>query len=178
MSLLGLRIRIRPVCHEDLPFLQALWNDGTAMRFHGYPEGMRATEEDMERWWQSLQRAQQAHHGLAALPSPHALIETTEGAPIGELTYALDAKQRASIDLKLSPACWKQGYALEALRIVMRELFATTGTQRVIAAPAPDNAPARRLLEKLGFHFAPTENHPHRWACDRQDFAATMENTA
>lgn len=83
MSLLGLRIRIRPTRHEDLPFLQALWNDGSVMRYQGYPDGMHASAADMERWWETTRRV---YRGLASLPSPHAIIETVEGTPLGELT--------------------------------------------------------------------------------------------
>jgi len=181
MSLLGPRIRIRPVRREDLPFLQALWNDGSVMRYQGYPDGMHVSEADMERWWQTMQTLRQAHRGLAALPSSHAIIETIDGTPLGELTYSLDAKGRASIDLKLSPSCWKQGYAAEALRVFMRELFAATEVRKVIVEPLPDNDPARRLLERNGFHPAPTENHPNRWECERLDFShalASSENAA
>ena len=178
MNLLGSRVRIRPTRHEDLPFLQALWNDGSVMRFQGYPEGMHATGEDMERWWGTLQRARQAHHDLAALPSPHAIVELTDGTPIGELTYSLDAKQRASIDMKLCQAYWRKGYAAETMTLVMREFFATTGVKRMIAEPAPENVPARRLMERLGFHPAPTENHPNRWECERTDFADAISHAA
>ena len=168
MSLLGLRVRIRPTRHEDLPFLQELWNDGTVMRYQGYPDGMHATAADMERWWQTAQRARS---GLASLPSPHAIIETIDGAPLGELAYSLDTKGRASIDLKLAPRYWKQGYGIEATRIFMREVFAATGVKKIIVEPSPDNEPAHRLLERNGFHPAPTENHPNRWECGRMDFA-------
>lgn len=83
----------------------------------------------------------------------------------------LDAKERASIDLKLAPRYWKQGYGIEAMRVIMRELFATTAVKKIIIEPSPDNTAARRLLEHNGFHPAPTENHPGRWECERQNFA-------
>jgi len=178
MNLLGQRIRIRPARHEDLPFLQALWNDGAVMRYQGYPDGMHASEADMERWWLT---AQNAHRGIETLLTPHAIIETIDGAPLGELSYAIDAKDRASIDVKMSPACWKKGYAAEALRVFLRELFATTGVKKIIVEPSPDNAAALKLLERNGFHAAPTENHPNRWECERQNFADAItgaENAA
>lgn len=174
MNLLSQRIRIRPARHEDLPFLQTLWNDGAVMRYQGYSDGMHASEADMERWWQT---AQHAHRGIETLPMPHAIIETIDGAPLGELSYALDAKGRASIDVKMSPACWKKGYAAEALRVFLRELFATAGVKKIIVEPSPDNTAALRLLERNGFHAVPTENHPHRWECERQDFADAVAGT-
>jgi len=178
MNLLGPRIRIRPVRREDLPFLQVLWNDGSVMRYQGYPEGMHATAADMERWWVALQTARPDHQGLASLPSPHTIIETIDGTPLGELTYSLDAKERARFDLKLAPRFWKQGYGGEAMRIFLRELFVTTKVKTVIMEPSPDNAPARRLLERNGFHPTPTENHPNRWECERHAFASRAADAA
>ena len=174
MNLLGQRIRIRPARHEDLPFLQALWNDGAVMRYQGYPDGMHASEADMERWWQT---AQHAHRGIPSLPTPHAIIETVDGAPLGELSYAIDAKSRAILDIKMSPACQQKGYAAEALRVFLHELFATAGVTRIIVEPSPENAAARRLLARTGFLPAPTENHPYRWECEPQDFADAVAGT-
>lgn len=174
MNLLGQRIRIRPARHEDLPFLQALWNDGAIMRYQGYPDGMHASLADMERWWQT---AQHARRGISSLPTPHAIIETIGGAPLGELSYAIDAKNRAIIDIKISPACQRQGYAAEALNVFLHELFATAGVKKVIVEPSPDNIAARKLLARVGFHPAPTENHPNRWECARQDFADAVADT-
>jgi len=175
MSLMGLRIRIRPTRHEDLPFLQELWNDGAVMRYQGYPHGLHITGADMERWWQTAGRSRGS---LSSLPTPHAIIETIGGAPLGEITYSLDAQGRASIDLKLAPRHWKQGYGLEATRVFMREVFATTGVKKIIVEPSPDNEPALRLLRQNCFHPAPTENHPDRWECERRDFAHTIASSA
>ncbi len=174
MALLGERIRIRPAGEDDLPFLQALWNDGAVMRYQGYPEGMHASDEDMRRWWKSAQQADAAHGGLPALPAPHAVLELMDGTRIGELTYSLDARQRARLDLKLAAGYCGQGYATEAMRVMLRELFATTPITAAISEPAAGHERAHRLLQRCGFHPAPTENHPNRWACTRADFARAV----
>lgn len=174
MSLMGERVRIRSTREEDLGFLQALWNDGTVMRYQGYPDGMHVSDEALHRWWQAARHADQAHGGLAALPSPHAIVELLDGTPIGELTYSRDARRRVSLDLKLASAYCGQGYAFETMRVLLHELFAATDVETAISEPAPDNDRAHRLLRRCGFHPDPTENHPHRWACGREDFARAM----
>ncbi|MHB9131992.1 MAG: GNAT family N-acetyltransferase [Armatimonadota bacterium] len=166
MNVIGPHVRVRPTTHEDLPFLQSLWNDAAVMRKSGYTDGMHATPESMERWWRMTPNAQPS-----AGTYPHNIIELLDGTPIGEFIYSLDAHQRAFIDLKIiSPHCG-HGYGTEALTLTMRELFATTPITRVMMEPAPTNEAGHHLLCHCGFAPAPTENHPNRWECTRESFA-------
>ena len=171
MDILGARIHIRPCRHDDLPFLQGLWNDGAVMRYAGYPQGMQVSRESMEQWWSMTQRAQQAPGEYLAFATPHCVIERLDGVLIGEFAYSFDGQQRASIDLKLDAVSWGQGFAGEALVLALREIFATTPVKKIVVEPLPANEPALALLRRCGFQPAPTENHPHRWECTRADFA-------
>ena len=171
MNVLGPRIRIRPTRHEDLPFLQSLWNDGTVMRYKGYPHGMHVSEAGMERWWCTTPQSHRSDISLSSLATPHGLIELLDGTPIGELTYSIDAHRRAGIDLKLAADYWGRGLATETLTIAIREIFATTAVTTMLVEPSSENVAAHRLYRRCGFHPAPTENHPDRWECTRADFA-------
>lgn len=171
MNVLSPRIRLRPTRHEDLPFLQALWNDGTVMRYKGYPNGMHVTDECMEHWWATTPQSLQSTQSFSSFATPHCMIELLGGMPIGELSYSLDANQRARIDLKLAQTYWGHGYATEAIIMAMRELFATTSITRIIVEPSPENVAARKLYQRSGFFPAPTDNHPDRWECTRGNFA-------
>jgi RimJ/RimL family protein N-acetyltransferase len=171
MNVFGPRIRIRPTVQGDLPFLQTLWNDGSVMRCTGYPDGMHVTDGCMARWWEMTPQAHTSPHTRLLTP-PHCLIVRADGTSLGEISYSLDADGRARVDLKLAPAHWGQGYATEALTLLLRELFATTAIRCVVVEPSPANAPALRLFERCGFHPTPTDNHPDRWTCTRVDFAA------
>lgn len=171
MNVFGPRIQIRPTSREDLPFLQALWNDGNVMRYKGYPDGMHVTDACMERWWSMTPQAQDATTNDLALTPPHCTLHLLDGTPIGELSYSLDVQRRARIDLKLAAQYWGQGLATEALTLALRELFAITDITKVIVEPVPANTRALQLFQRCGFHPAPTENHPHRWECTRQSFA-------
>ncbi|MFC7484633.1 GNAT family protein [Luedemannella flava] len=48
---------------------------------------------------------------------------------------------------------WRQGYALEAARLMLAFGFDTLGLHRIQAACGPDNVASRALLEKLGFSY-------------------------
>jgi len=171
MNVFGQRTHLRPTRHEDLTFLQALWNDGEVMRYKGYPQGMHVTDACMEQWWAMTPQARTSGRSTSPLASPHCVIELLDGTLIGELSYSVDAQQRALIDLKLASSYRGQGLAAEILRIVLRELFAATHVKKVMMEPSPANIAALHLLEHCGFHPAPTENHPDRWECSRSDFA-------
>ena len=43
-------IEIRETGLADLESVRALWADGDVMRFVGFPEGLRKTEEEMRGW--------------------------------------------------------------------------------------------------------------------------------
>ena len=171
MDVRGLRVRIRPTTHDDLPFLQKLWNDGDVMRHRGYPEGMHITDEGMEHWWAMAPQAQCPIPACSPLTPPHCIIELVENGAVGELSYSVDMHQRGSLDLKLTPVYWGLGIAAEAMRLALRELFACAGVKTIIIEQPAANTRALKLLRRCGFRPAPTENHPDRWECSRLDFA-------
>lgn len=171
MNVFSVRTHIRATRHEDLHFLQTLWNDGDVMRFKGYPHGMHVTDACMEQWWAMTPQALSSETSTSPLAPPHCVIELLDGTLIGELTYSVDAQQRAIMDLKLATPYWRHGYAAEALTTVLRELFATCTVKKAVIEPSPTNTSALELLRRCGFHPAPTENHPNRWECARHDFA-------
>ena len=171
MNVLGPRVRVRHTRHEDLPFLQALWNDGAVMRFFGYPHGMQVTEAGMDKWWAMTPQARHSGERLSIISTPHCTIELLDATPIGEFSYTLDAHQRGRLDIKLAPEFWGQGLATETMTRVMRELFAVTPVTHLIVEPTTENNPAQKLCQRCGFHPAPTGNHPQRWECARSDFA-------
>ncbi len=171
MNVFSARTHLRPTRHEDLPFLQALWNDGEVMRYKGYPHGMHIDAACMEQWWSMTPQARTSGTSPSPLAPPHCVIELLDGTLIGELSFSIDTQQRALVDLKLATAFRGHGYATEILAALLRELFATTGVQKVVMEPSGDNTAALHLLQRSGFHPAPTENHPERWECSRSNFA-------
>jgi ribosomal-protein-alanine N-acetyltransferase len=68
-------------------------------------------------------------------------LETIEGEPSPELGYRLTSAARGS------------GYATEAARAVVADAFARLRMPRVLALVMEENAPSRRVLEKLGLTF-------------------------
>lgn len=57
-----------------------------------------------------------------------------------------------TIGYKFDEDYWHKGYAREALRVAIEEIFAEIKLHRLIAYVMEDNEPSIRLLEAVGFH--------------------------
>ena len=135
-------LAIRETTAEDLKNVQRLWADGDVMRFVGFPEGLRQTDEDMERWlrWIESNRPALNHY---------AIFE--DGRYCGESFYELDAEHRsAALDIKLFGFARGRGIAAAGLSHAIREAF-RNGAEIVWVDPNPDNGKAIALYERLGF---------------------------
>jgi len=141
--------------------LQALWNDGTVMRYVGYPQGLGIDEQGMREWFERLKR----HLGQDL---KHWIVENERGEPIGEAFYKAEceyygylpaqqaasppnqAEKMAAIDIKLARRFWGRGYAADALRTLIRHLF-EKGFETIVVSPNLANEAALKLYERLGF---------------------------
>ncbi len=172
MNVYGTRVRIRPTQQDDLRFLQSLWNDKQVMQYLGYPDGMQVTEEGMAHWWAITPQAQNAGDNISEFSTPHCVITLLDDTLIGEFAYSIDNNKRARIDLKLAVEFWNHGYATDALKLALRELFARNAAEKVVVEPSPDNTSGINLYKRCGFRPKPTEDHPYRWECRRTEFDA------
>lgn len=150
------RIRLRPVIPADHCFLQTLWNDGRVMRYVGFPAGLGMTDEKMAAWWQECHR----------WTATHLTIETLAGTPIGETGWGFPG-DAGSLECKLAPDWWGQGYASEALETLANYLFQHTTLEYLAVTPHAANHAARQLYRRLGFSPAPA---PDDFACGEYDY--------
>jgi RimJ/RimL family protein N-acetyltransferase len=56
---------------------------------------------------------------------------------------------------------WGRGYATEAARAVVRDAFDRLGLAEIVAVTTPDNVRSRRVMEKLGMVYSPSETFEH-----------------
>jgi RimJ/RimL family protein N-acetyltransferase len=54
-----------------------------------------------------------------------------------------------------------RGYATEAARAVVRDAFDRLGLAEIIAVTTPGNVRSRRVMEKLGMVYSPSETFEH-----------------
>ena len=120
-------IEIRETGLADLEKVRALWADGDVMRFVGFPEGLRKTEEEMRGWlrWIEAKRPGRNHYSIFE-----------DGRYCGEAFYDIGQEHRsAALDIKLFAFARGRG-------------LGPAGLSRAIR---PENAKAIALYRKLGF---------------------------
>ncbi len=154
----GQRTLLRSVTPADLPFLQALWNDGEVMRYVGFPDGLGTTAEKMARWWERCQ----------TWTATHLLIETPAGTPLGESGWGF-MDTPGMLELKLARTHWGQGYAADALGALLDYIFGHTTIEQAVVTPHRQNKATGRLYRRFGFQpdLSPADGEYEVWTLAR-----------
>ena len=142
MELRGERVRLRPFRPDELDVVLE------------ERQGLFPHMLDRERTRRRLARSGRLAYGRLDLA-----IEAA-GQVVGEV----DARQPKGamppgvfeIGIGLWPEAQGKGYGTEAVRLLTEHLLAQRGAARVQASTDVDNAPMRRVLEKLGFVYEGT----------------------
>lgn len=141
------RLEIRHFKLDDAPFIVALLNDPSFLRFIG-DRGVR-TREDARAYLQNGPIASYRLHG-------YGLFRTSlkaERTPIGMCgLLKRDYLDAPDIGFAFLPPYRAQGYAFEAAAAVIAHGRQQLGLTRIAAIVSPDNERSIRLLDKLGLH--------------------------
>jgi ribosomal-protein-alanine N-acetyltransferase len=138
------RLRLRELTPDDLPFVATMMGDPEVMRF--YPKVLTTAEA---KGWLDRQLARYAAdgHGLW-------LVQDREtGEPRGQVGLAmqdLDGTREPEIGWLIHHPFWRQGFASEAARGVLRWAFAHRDWDHVISLIRPENTPSQGVAYRLG----------------------------
>ncbi|WP_329571514.1 GNAT family N-acetyltransferase [Kitasatospora sp. NBC_01266] len=140
------RLDLRRFRPEDAPALAAYRSDPTVARYQGWTapvtpaqatelvRGFAAGDPGQPGWFQ------------------YAIELRADGRLIGDLGVCLHENLlQAELGFSLAPEHQGHGYAAEAVRAVLRELFEQRGLHRVSAECDTRNRSSARLLERVGF---------------------------
>ena len=135
-------ITIKETTMEDIKNVQHLWADGDVMRFVGFPDGLRETDEAMQQWLVRLNAAR-------TIENHYSIYEN--GKYCGEAGYGLDKKHGSAwLDIKLFGYARGRGIATQAISYAMEQAF-RNGAETVWVDPDPQNVKAIALYQRLGF---------------------------
>ena len=135
-------IEIKETTVEELKNVQRLWADGDVMKFVGFPEGIRETDENMQKWIQWT---------VENRPRINDFSIFEDGVYCGEASYEIDEEHKsASLDIKLFAFARGRGIATKALSFAIKEAF-ENGAETVWVDPNPENVKALALYDRLGF---------------------------
>lgn len=93
------------------------------------------------------------------------LCQKTDDVVVGAMGLRLNADHdRAEVGYWVGVPHWRQGYATEALREVVRFGFAELGLHRIYGQYFSDNIASRRVMEKAGMSYEGTlRDHILKW---------------
>ena len=142
--LLTARLRLRPFVEADLPRVVALLDDWDTVRHTAnipHPYG----EADARAFLALMAGKRAGGLGVAL-----AMERSVDGSVVGCVGFGLEHDGTPEIGYWVGREHWGDGLATEAVRRLVRHLFADLGFERVWASTHPDNPASRRVLEKAG----------------------------
>jgi ribosomal-protein-alanine N-acetyltransferase len=155
MELVTARLRLRPVCAEDLDDSVASVADARVMEWLG---GVQTPEQ--ARAWLDRQIAHWKAHGCGRF------LITCEGVFVGfaglsRLEFDRGIVPGIEVAWRLTYEHWGKGYATEAARAVIDDGFGRLGLTEIVAVTAVRNMRSRRVMERLGMAYAPGDTFDH-----------------
>jgi len=156
MMLATPRLILRPWRASDLPFFAEQNADPVVMRFLGGVLTRKESDAYVVRAEQHL-----ATHGFCTWAVEAPGVAPFIGA-VGLAHVKFPASFTPSVEIawRLNRRFWGQGYATEAARTALEDGFARIGLAEIVSFTARDNAPSRRVMERLGMTRAFEFDHP------------------
>lgn len=141
-------IKIRETSKDDLKNIQGLWADKEVMAHVGIPEGVRMSEDNMDKWLESV---------VSSRPISNHYSIYSNNKYCGEVHYRIDTMHNkvAGLGIKLYSFARGCGIANQALSFVINEAY-KNGAKDIYVDPNPRNKRAIRFYEKLGFEHKDT----------------------
>ncbi len=142
------RLILRPLSRADVRAFSEYRSDPEIARYQGW--GTPFTEEQAGVF---IDQMQGVAPGEAGQWLQLGMELRSNGGLIGDVAFQVikDSHRQAEIGMTLSRSYQKQGFGFEAVSRLMDYLIYDLNVHRVIANCDPENHPAHRLLERVGF---------------------------
>lgn len=135
---------LRPLARPDVSAIAGFGLDPDNVRWGDVPAGYR---EDAA----SERIAQAEADRQAGRAVVFALVQTDDGAVVGDIDLRFPLPSVGELGYVLVPSARHRGLMARALRLAIRWAFTECALVRLQAFVSPDNEASARLLERLGF---------------------------
>lgn len=151
------RLMLRPWWDDDWEPMAAISADPETMRYYPAP----LTREEFDRAMaRMLVQTMQDGLGPWAVEAPRvAPLIGRVGAR--RVKSGLPCAPCVEVVWRIGQPWWGQGYATEAARAAITDVFEVHGVAEVVAVTAVDNRASIRVMEKLGMERDPAEDFDH-----------------
>jgi [ribosomal protein S5]-alanine N-acetyltransferase len=144
------RLRLRRLSVDDAPFILALLNEPSFLRFVG-DKGVRTLDD--ARTYIATQVASYERFGFGL----YLTERKTDGAALGICGLVKrDTLNDVDVGFAFAPQFWSQGYGAESATAILAHATNVLKLPRVVAITNPDNTASMKLLDKIGLRFLRT----------------------
>jgi len=144
-TLVGSKVRLRPVEERDMPLFVRWFNDPDVRHWLASSERPPFTVEGETEKFHRAQTDDSVRDWI---------IETLDGRAIGNAGVNKIDRLHGLADFYITIGekdCWSQGYGTDAVRVVLAECFEGMGLRRIQLWTDSDNVRGHRVYEKCGF---------------------------
>lgn len=145
------RLRFREMTDADLDNMASLLGDPEVMTYYPAPR-----TREQAAGWIAWNQKNYAEHGYGLW-----IVETHDGQFIGDcgLTWQpVNGRPRLEVGYHVRTSAQGRGYATEAALACRDFARSTLSAPELVAIIHPDNAPSRRVAEKLGMRHLEDEH--------------------
>jgi len=146
-SIASERLLIRPLQLDDSAAVYRYRSDPDVVRYQMWrPQG----KSDVRQF---IRKLQTLSPGMPGIWYQFAIVLQQTGELIGDcgIHVPLTAADAAELGMTLAPEFQGKGYAVEALRALIRYCFETLHMRMIVARTVPQNTRSIALIDKTGF---------------------------
>lgn len=159
------RLLLRRFRAGDLDSFAAMNADAAVMRYFRSP----LTRDESTGFMQRIDAHFDSHGfgfwAVEEVSSGHLVGLTGLARVMFDAPFAKDARARGvpcvEIGWRFASGVWGRGYAPEAARAALAAGFGGFGLGEIVAFTVPDNAPSRRVMQKIGMTHSPADDFEH-----------------
>jgi len=147
MEIVTERTILRLIKFSDIALIHGLHSIPEVDEFNtlGIPNNINETKSVIEPWIEENWLAEGRNRTFIIEGKPDTVFIGMFGLKLGSKKY-----RSAEVWYKIHPDCWRQGYATESLRAVIKYGFETLKLHRIEAGCAVNNLGSIKVLEKSG----------------------------